>query len=563
MNRKIIKLAAIANLIIFTLFSIAPTTPAQAADSFVYTDFAANDFGLWSQSSLYGQDRLGSTKLEDWKQLWCSGWDDPTCKVYDNLFTDLILSPCANDVDRACLESVEAKNSVGILEKLTLYGEASSQKITAYKFKSGANVTDLPAGGGLSVWKSSEKNSDGTEKYYAAHILLRYIATSKKSGLVAEDQIVLSDFKGQVYPVTLKPGGICKEFAIGTQCVNSANFSGSENLAVTLRMNKSLTGWIFGRMQNADFSVAPLDDSYNKIRIGGDVTLVPELKALVVKSEISKDSKLEKYLKDLFTVGPVGLSVPNPGLGSWNDGNIGGRQSTTYEGFLAAQTTTRLFSNNFEKFALFAAFEDQLKPFSPPASNNGRNILRETNSIFWNFGANSYIGNNTCSADKSKLHGMVVTNAPIFENGPPEFKDGSLNYRVAGIHNNIDGSEFKGRYTYIVRSDTARCHYGFSNAPIEARLEVVSASAANQIATVLVSEKDGFLKLQADNFTFSSPTIKVKFSQTNETKPATPAVVTPVEASAKKILSITCIKGKVTKKISGVSPKCPSGYKKK
>ena len=563
MNRKIIKLAAIANLIIFTLFSIAPTTPAQAADSFVYTDFAANDFGLWSQSSLYGQDRLGSTKLEDWKQLWCSGWDDPTCKVYDNLFTDLILSPCANDVDRACLESVEAKNSVGILEKLTLYGEASSQKIAAYKFKSGANVTDLPAGGGLSVWKSSEKNSDGTEKYYAAHILLRYIATSKKSGLVAEDQIVLSDFKGQVYPVTLKPGGICKEFAIGTQCVTSANFSGSENLAVTLRMNKSLTGWIFGRMQNADFSVAPLDDSYNKIRIGGDVTLVPELKALVVKSEISKDSKLEKYLKDFFTVGPVGLSVPNPGLGSWNDGNIGGRQSTTYEGFLAAQTTTRLFSNNFEKFALFAAFEDQLKPFSPPASNNGRNILRETNSIFWNFGANSYIGNNTCSADKSKLHGMVVTNAPIFENGPPEFKDGSLNYRVAGIHNNIDGSEFKGRYTYIVRSDTARCYYGFSNAPIEARVEVVSASAANQIATVLVSEKDGFLKLQADNFTFSSPTIKVKFSQTNETKPATAAVVTPVEAPAKKILSITCIKGKVTKKISGVSPKCPSGYKKK
>jgi hypothetical protein len=563
MKQKNIKFAAIANLIIFTLFSIAPTTPAQAADSFVYTDFAANDFGLWSQSSLYGQDRLGSTKLEDWKQLWCSGWDDPTCKVYDNLFTDLILSPCANDVDRACLESVEAKNSVGILEKLTLYGEASSQKIAAYKFKSGANVTDLPAGGGLSVWKSSEKNSDGTEKYYAAHILLRYIATSKKSGLVAEDQIVLSDFKGQVYPVTLKPGGICKEFAIGTQCVNSANFSGSENFAVTLRMNKSLTGWIFGRMQNADFSVSPLDDSYNKIRIGGDVTLVPELKALVVKSEISKDSKLEKYLKDFFTVGPVGLSVPNPGLGSWNDGNIGGRQSTTYEGFLAAQTTTRLFSNNFEKFALFAAFEDQLKPFSPPASNNGRNILRETNSIFWNFGANSYIGNNTCSADKSKLHGMVVTNAPIFENGPPEFKDGSLNYRVAGIHNNIDGSEFKGRYTYIVRSDTARCYYGFSNAPIEARVEVVSASAANQIATVLVSEKDGFLKLQADNFTFSSPTIKVKFSQTNETKPATAAVVTPVEAPAKKILSITCIKGKVTKKISGVSPKCPSGYKKK
>ena len=241
-----------------------------------------------------------------------------------------------------------------------------------------------------------------------------------------------------------------------------------------------------------------------------------------------------------------------------NDGSIGGFQSTTYEGFLSAQTTTRLISINFEKFALFTAFEDHLKPYSPPASNNGRNILRETNSIFWNFGANSYIGTNKCSADKTKLHGMVVTNASIFENGPPEYKDGSLNYRVAGIHHNIDGSVFKGRYTYIVQSDTARCYYGFSKAPIEARVEVVSSNNSSQVATVLVSEKDGFIKLQADNFTFSSPTIKVKLIQNKET----PAVA-PVKIIPKKSVTITCIKGKISKKIVGANPKCPTGYKKK
>jgi hypothetical protein len=250
--------------------------------------------------------------------------------------------------------------------------------------------------------------------------------------------------------------------------------------------------------------------------------------------------------------------VPDPGSGSYNDGGVGGNTSTTYAGFLDAQTTTRLFSVNFEKFALFSAFEDQLKPYSPPASNNGRNILRETNSIFWNFGANSYLGTNKCSADKTKLHGMVVTNAPIFENGPPEFKDGSLNYRVAGIHKNIDGSIFKGRYTYIVQSETARCYYGFSKAPIEARVEVVSSSNASQVATVLVSERDGFIKLQADNFTFSSPTIKVKFSQESVVPSAIPAKVEP-----KKSSTITCIKGKISRKISGVNPKCPKGFKKK
>lgn len=558
MNQRVTKFASpLISLVL--LFSVAAfTPPARAADSFVYTDFAANDFGLWSQSSIYGQDQRGSKKLEDWKQLWCSGWDDPSCSVYDNLFADLILSPCLNEADRACLEGIEAKNSSGTLEKLTLYGEATSQKIARYQFKSGANLVDVPAGGGLSIWKSSEKNADGSDRLYAAHILLRYIATSSRQSGEAADKIVLSDFKGQIYPVTLKSGATCKEFAIGSQCIDSVNFTGNEKLAVTLRMNKDLTGWIFGRMQNSEFAVTSLDAGYNKIRIGGDVTLVPELAAKVAKSDISKDPKLEKYLRDFFTNGRPGVSVPNPGSGSFNDGSIGGYQSTSYEGFLAAQTTTRLISVNFDKFALFSAFEDQLKPFSPPASNNGRNILRETNSIFWNFGANTYVGSNKCSADKTKLHGLVVTNASIFENGPPEFKDGSLNYRVAGIHNNLDGSEFKGRYTYIVRSDTARCYYGFSNAPIEARVEVLSSNNTTQVASVLVSEKDGFIKLQADNFTFSSPTIKVKFSQDSAQPIASTAKIAP-----KKSSTITCIKGKTSKKITGVNPKCPAGYKKK
>lgn len=553
MKPKTIKFVAIINLILFSSLSLGLNAPAQASDSVVYTDFAANDFGLWSQSSIYGQDFQGSTKLEDWKQLRCSGWDDPSCAVYDNLYADLILSPCVSDADRACLDSVEAKSSNGTLEKLTLYGEATSKKIAKYQFKSGNELVDIPAGGGLSVWKSSVKNSDGSTKYYAAHILLRYIATSKKSGSALDNHISLSDFKGQVYPVTLKTGGICNEFAIGNECINSADFVGDEKIAVTLRMNKNLTGWIFGRMQDADFSVAPIDATYNKIRISGDVTFVPELAASVAKSDIAKDAKLEKYLRDFFTVGRVGSSVPDPGNGSWNDEGIGGLHSTTYEGFLSANTTTRLLSVNFDKFGLFAAFENQLKPFSPAASNTGTNILRKTNSIFWNFGANTYIGNNSCSADKTKLHGLVVTNASIFENGPPEFKDGSLNYRVAGIHNNIDGSEFKGRYTYIVRSDTARCYYGFSKAPIEARVEVVSSNNSNQIATVLVSENDGFLKLQADNFTFSSPTIKVKLSQSAAAN----------QVSANKSVTITCVKGKVSKKITAAAPKCPTGYKKK
>lgn len=36
-----------------------------------------------------------------------------------------------------------------------------------------------------------------------------------------------------------------------------------------------------------------------------------------------------------------------------------------------------------------------------------------------------------------------------------------------------------------------------------------------------------------------------------------------LEKLAAKIKTISCVKGKVTKKVSGLSPQCPSGYKKR
>jgi hypothetical protein len=77
----------------------------------------------------------------------------------------------------------------------------------------------------------------------------------------------------------------------------------------------------------------------------------------------------------------------------------------------------------------------------------------------------------------------------------------------------------------------------------------VNADGVNSVATTVVSEKDGWLKLGAYGFTFSSPTLRVKLSQD--------------KASTKKNSTISCIKGKVTKKVTGLTPKCPKGFKKK
>jgi len=41
------------------------------------------------------------------------------------------------------------------------------------------------------------------------------------------------------------------------------------------------------------------------------------------------------------------------------------------------------------------------------------------------------------------------------------------------------------------------------------------------------------------------------------------STISDLEAQAAKIKTISCIKGKVVKKVSGFAPKCPKGYKKK
>jgi hypothetical protein len=141
--------------------------------------------------------------------------------------------------------------------------------------------------------------------------------------------------------------------------------------------------------------------------------------------------------------------------------------------------------------------------------------------------------------------GIVTTNSMVYDGGVPKFSRGFLDYRVAGLHFESDGkTEVIGSYDLVMRSDVARCLYGFNRAPVSATI-TISGEGDKSIATTVVSEKNGWLKLAAYGFTFSQKTIKVKLTQNKQT-------------------TITCIApGKKTKKVTAAKPKCPSGFKKR
>jgi hypothetical protein len=71
--------------------------------------------------------------------------------------------------------------------------------------------------------------------------------------------------------------------------------------------------------------------------------------------------------------------------------------------------------------------------------------------------------------------------------------------------------------------------------------------------------------MTASGFTFSTPSIKVRFSQVVDpvvTPAPTPSPTATTKPAAKKI-TITCVKGKSSKKVTAIKPTCPTGYKKK
>jgi hypothetical protein len=129
-----------------------------------------------------------------------------------------------------------------------------------------------------------------------------------------------------------------------------------------------------------------------------------------------------------------------------------------------------------------------------------------------------------------------------------------------------------------MNAESAKCIYGFTDAPIQATVSITKEGGeTTNVATELLSIQNGWMNLSANNFTFSDPTIRIKLTQEKVVAKPTPSatpVATPVatpsaapsaapsNAAVKKV-TITCIKGKTKKVVTGTKPVCPAGYKKK
>ena len=93
-----------------------------------------------------------------------------------------------------------------------------------------------------------------------------------------------------------------------------------------------------------------------------------------------------------------------------------------------------------------------------------------------------------------------------------------------------------------MRSETARCLYGFTNDTVRAEIRVTSEDGVDQTVSTSLAESGVWLRLSARNFQFSRPTIQVTLKSTSRDR------------------VLVCTKGEKTKRVTGVKPKCPKGW---
>lgn len=541
---------------------LAPTHGASILDllpdgasskGYLGVDFSERQPGYGENVSIITSN-LPATPGNPPNTFLCSSVSDANCSKGSYVRAQLILPPCATAEQLMCIEGLSLGTSATNMEPALLDHEVKSLTTQA------DNGIGLPRGGGPSLWKSAKFANKSGEFTYG--VIARVVYGQDRQGVGSAAKIdaplTLVAMNLRVVPVKQKAGkyyplesyeavntdggatfGVrptgndyddlagCVWTELGF-CAEQDDFEVSSRVSLTMRMGSEMTGWLYGRMQDVDVKIDSIDAKNNRIKIEAGPVSAPGAFGYVKKSELANNPKIDARVR--LSSGAFGYNQMLQSEGS----QVGGYDPV----------------GNFEDFA---AFEPILKTKS---GYRAQWIVSAGASV------NGYraTSGNACFDDTTQLLGIVTTNALVYSPAAPEFKDGALNYKVAGLHLMEDGKTLtRGSYDLAIRSSVARCVYGFTSAPIQASLSIIYADGGEQIVgtqTVREDAKREWLFLTAKNFTFSTPTIRVKITQEK-------AVVNPVPAKKPITTTINCIKGKVVKKVTAVSPKCPKGYKKK
>ena len=442
---------------------------------FLAEEDANNEWG----SNLKLQPGPSDANLQRNEWIDCPTIDDPICDFkkpgYEPI-AFLAMPVCESATAEDCIESVSFNRKT---ESLTVeyFGDVPGQKAFAADEK-----TKLYRGGVTPIFKVPGAPHAGGDLYAVSGRATANFQTR-------EDRFMTNDFYLYVIPVSLEDSSYANRFSSAMPCLwRTAESCGVRHdfpedirVGIKMRATTDIGGWFLGRMQSPDVKVESFSPRNNRISVEASPVDVARFAYTAPKSQIT--------LEDRRAAG--------------NSGTMG----MPFE----ASQASRIYNTGYDtsNFGLLKHFRDRVKDTAIGTTSH------------WALRTTSQDGGNPCLADKSRVLGVVSTNSMVYDGFAPKFSNGFLDYRVAGLHLMPDGqTPVLGTYDLVMRSDTARCLYGFTNAPISATITITGTGNLN-IASTLVSERDGWLKLAAYGFTFSEKQLKVNMTQKAAPNPLT------------------------------------------
>lgn len=336
----------------------------------------------------------------------------------------------------------------------------------------------------------------------------------------------------EVFPENSASGCLANDEGV---CLHRRAFPADARYKVVLQIPRNITGWLNGRLDAPIVNSTAINGAFDRITIEAGASENIFAGKWIKKSELPRltfptDQSGRPY-EQIFS-GKGGMMVEDPGR----------------DGALDAYTVWAPYLGDYA-FAINQTWTVSNALISNPAERRcpSRGVV-----------------------------GVVATNASAYSATAPVYNSdtGTLDYKVAAPHYGpyIDGKSEKvnsGTYGLSMAASQVKCLYGMERLPSSASISITSSDGKENVSTVELKSVGEWVYLEAKNFTFSSPTLKIKLNQSSSPSSATKASDKPAAQSAQGAskaaprLSISCVKGKTVKKVSGTAPRCPAGFKKR
>jgi hypothetical protein len=494
--------------------------------------------------------------------LVCSSVNDAQCTKFPYFNFNAYLPKCNENpsVITDCIENLHLTKANGELVQgvFSTYMPKTTQEVVK-----GDATKGLPAAWNPSIWTFPGVTHDGGNEFLVFPGVFTWNAQTSDPSKHLQLFVNIFPISRVTSTFTHKPAQMfqrstgelvrgheiqsedCPLWLGNFECAKPWPFPEGLRLGLTVKTSGPLDGWIHGRITEPSIS-ATKNGAGVTLDVEAGTTKVPVFGIWKKYNAVKPETKV---LLDSLRGKQKGSIYNDRDNKIWNQSGV-----IPYEKLVIQHDLDNYTEDTFKEFLAWLSESDDK---SLATKSQWALYTRQDQS-------NSQVA--TCSAANDGVDGIVSTNATNYLSEPPIFDETtkSLNYKVASPHFDKNGNTNLGSYDLIINSKLARCIYKYSEAPVQASVSVISASGEQQVTTSTLIEKNGWLRLSVKGFTYSAPTVRVKLTQEAVKIEATPSP----SASTAPILSvkkstITCVKGSTSKKVTAVSPKCPTGYKKK